>query len=129
MLESIPVSQRIDFSVNVREKARSLFEDAGVPSPFHPGARSEDEVDDELMILGFDRIADLSMGPGPTLTLSEFLHRLTDGEFSYIWNVPTTVQEQCLPRLKTWSAERFNLAQSVSMPRDVTWTVYSKDAV
>jgi hypothetical protein len=99
------------------------------PSPFHPGARSESEVDDEIRILGFARTADLSMGPGPTLTLSEFLRRLIDGEFSYIWNVPTTVQEQCLPRLKTWSAERFNLAQSVTMPRDVSWTVYCKDGV
>jgi SAM-dependent methyltransferase len=30
--------------VQVREKARSLFQEAGVETPFHPGARSEGEV-------------------------------------------------------------------------------------
>jgi SAM-dependent methyltransferase len=77
--------------VQIREKARTLFEEAGISSPFHAGVRSEREVDDDLKILGFVRSADLPIGPGPTLTLAEFLGRLIDGEFSYIWNVPKTV--------------------------------------
>jgi SAM-dependent methyltransferase len=115
--------------VQIREKARSLFEDAGVPSPFHPGVRLEREVDEELSVLGFARMADLTIGPGTTLTLSEFLRRLVDGELSYIWNVPKNVQEQCLPLLKAWSEQRFDLAQSISMPSELNWTVYRKDAV
>jgi len=115
--------------VQIREKARALFEDAGVSSPFHPGVRSEREVDEDLHVLGFVRSADLSVGPGPTLTLAEFLRRLADGEFSYIWNVPKTAQEQCLPRLKAWSERRFDLKRSVSMPRELCWTVYCKNAV
>jgi SAM-dependent methyltransferase len=115
--------------VQIREKARALFEEAGVSSPFHPGVRSEREVDDDLKVLGFVRSADLPIGPGPTLTLAEFLRRLIDGEFSYIWNVPKAVQEQCLPRLKAWSEQRFDLEQSISMPRELCWAVYRKDVV
>jgi SAM-dependent methyltransferase len=115
--------------VQIREKARDLFEEAGVSSPFHPGVRSEREVDKYLNLQGFVRKADLSVGSGPTLTLAEFLGRLIDGEFSYIWNVPKTAQEQCLPRLKAWSEQRFDLEWSISMPRELCWTVYCKDAV
>jgi SAM-dependent methyltransferase len=115
--------------VQIREKARTLFEEAGVPSPFHPGVRSEREVDDGLKSLGFVRGADLPIGPGPALTLAEFLRRLIDGEFSYIWNVPKSVQEQCLPLLKAWSEQRFDLGRSITMPRELCWTVYRKDAV
>ena len=115
--------------VQIREKARAFFEEAGVSSPFHPGVRSEREVDEDLKALGFVRSAALPIGPGPTLTLAEFLRRLIDGEFSYIWNVPKTVQEQCLPHLKTWSEQRFELERPISMPRELCWTVYRKEAV
>jgi hypothetical protein len=115
--------------VQIREKARALFEEAGVSTPFHPGVRSEREVDEALKVLGFVRSADLPIGPGATLTLAEFLRRLIDGEFSYIWNVPKTVQEQCLPRLKAWSEQSFDLERSISMPKELRWTVYGKDAV
>ena len=115
--------------VQIREKARALFEEAGVSSPFHPGARSERKVDDDLETLGFVRSADVPIGPGPVLTLAEFLRRLIDGEFSYIWNVPEAVQRQCLPLLKAWSEQRFDLGRSISMPRELCWTVYSKAAV
>ena len=112
--------------VQIREKARTLFEEAGVSSPFHPGVRSEREVDEALKVAGFVRSADLRIGPGPTLTLAEFLRRLLDGELSYIWNVPKTVQEQCLPRLKAWAEQRFDLERSIPMPRELCWTVYRK---
>jgi hypothetical protein len=41
--------------VQIREKARALFEQAGIESPFHPGARSEIEVNGWLKRLGFVR--------------------------------------------------------------------------
>ena len=113
--------------VQIREKARALFEESGVASPFHPGVRSEHDVDGELRALGFVRSAELPIGPGPTLTLTEFLRRMTDGEFSFIWNVPKAVQEDCLPRLRAWSKEHFDLVRPVSMPRELSWAVYSKD--
>ena len=67
--------------VRIREEARSLFEQAGVPSPFTPAfdprprlrRRSTDFV-------WFARQTSV-LGPGPSITLREFLRRLTEGEF------------------------------------------------
>ena len=30
------------------------------------------------------------MGPGPAITLRQFLRRVVDGELSYIWDIPHT---------------------------------------
>ena len=91
--------------VQIREKALVLFEVAGVHLPFHPGVRSEVEADKYLEVLGLVRAVNVQMGPGPSLTLSEFLRRLASGELSDVWNVPKSVQEECLPRLKAWFGE------------------------
>jgi hypothetical protein len=58
--------------VQVREKARSLFQEAGVETPFHPGASSEVEVDSCLRDLGFNRREQIEAGAGPAITLAEF---------------------------------------------------------
>ena len=76
--------------VQIREEARRLFEQAGVPMPFHPGVRSETEVDEQLEDLGLHRDGEVEMGPGPAITLRQFLRRVVDGELSYIWDVPDT---------------------------------------
>src|SRR5262249_14465530 len=78
--------------VRIREEARRLFERAGVRAPFHPGVRSEAEVDRELAGLGVSREGQIAMGPGPETSLREFLRRLTEGELSYTWNVPEDVR-------------------------------------
>jgi hypothetical protein len=65
--------------VRVREEARSLFEHAGVLSPFHPGARSESAIEEALDGLRLVRETDVVLGPGPSITLREFLRRLTEG--------------------------------------------------
>ena len=110
--------------VQIREKARRLFEEAGVRHPFHPGARSESEVEEDLATLGFVRHSDIVIGPGPELTLQEFLRRLREGELSYIWNVPRSVLDDCLPRLAAWSAGTFDLERPTAMPRRIHWAVY-----
>jgi SAM-dependent methyltransferase len=115
--------------VAIREKARTLFQEAGIEAPFHPGVRSEFEVDDRLAALGLLRVAEASMGPGPTLTLAEFLRRFVSGELSYIWDVPGEVQHDCLPRLQEWAERTFDLAVSGPMPRELRWTIFRKDAV
>ena len=112
--------------VRIREKARMLFEEAGVESPFHPGVRSEGEVDEFLRGLGFLHGASLSIGPGPAFALAEFLRRLVEGELSYIWSVPKEVQDDCLPRLRSWAQETFDLEVVIPMPRHLHWTVYRK---
>lgn len=112
--------------VQIREKARKLFEDAGVNNPFHPGVRSEAEIDDFLVGLGLDRRNGLRIGAGPKMSLHDFVEKIVSGELSYIWNVPNHARESCLPRLKKWCENTFDLEQSVSIPKDLCWTIYRK---
>ncbi len=51
--------------VRIREEARSLFEQAGVPSPFHPGVRSETAIEETLDGLRVVRETDVGTGPWP----------------------------------------------------------------
>lgn len=114
--------------VRIREEARRLFEQAGVHDPFHPGVRSEIDVDAELETLGFDRATEVIVGAGPSMTLREFLRRLMEGELSCTWNVPENVLSECLPRLRAWAEETFDLERPIAMPSEIRWTVYRKDA-
>ena len=114
--------------VQVREKARSLFQEAGVAAAFHPGARSEDEVDSCLRDLGFYRREQIEAGAGPAITLADFLNKIESGEFSYLWNVPKDVQDVCLPKLRCWCESKFDLDQSVPMPASLHWAVYENGA-
>jgi ubiquinone/menaquinone biosynthesis C-methylase UbiE len=85
--------------VLIREKARALFEEFGVQNPFHPGARTEQEVAEHLEALGSRRRCRVTAGPGSTTSLSDFISKIESGEISYIWNVPERVRDACLPRL------------------------------
>ena len=114
--------------VQIRSEARRLFEQAGVQAPFHPGVCSEADVDQQLVSLGCVQEARLELGPGPSLTLREFLRRLAEGELSYVWSVPETVRAACLPRLQRWAAQRFDLDCTIPMPRQLAWTIYRRDA-
>jgi SAM-dependent methyltransferase len=110
--------------VQVREKARSLFQEAGAAAPFHPGARSEADVDSCLRDLGFHRREQIEAGAGPAITLADFLNKIETGEFSYIWNVPKDVRDSCLPQLRCWCESKFDLYQSSPMPAALRWVVY-----
>jgi len=110
--------------VQVREKARSLFQEAGVETPFHPGARSEVEVDSCLRDLGFHRREQFDAGAGPAITLADFLNRMQSGEFSWLWNVPAEVQDFCLPKLRRWCESKFDLYRPAPMPAELRWVVY-----
>jgi SAM-dependent methyltransferase len=112
--------------VQVREKARSLFQEAGVETPFHPGARSEAEVDSRLSDLGFYRREQIEAGAGPAITLADFLNKIQTGELSYVWNVPKDVQDFCLPQLRRWCESKFDLDQPAPMPAELRWVVYEK---
>ena len=112
--------------VQIREEARRLFEEAGIHAPFHPGVRAEHEVDGYLAALQLVHEANLEIGPGPEITLREFVRRLVSGELSYIWNVPEHVRAACLPRLERWAEQTFNLERPIAMPRDLRWTVHRK---
>jgi SAM-dependent methyltransferase len=112
--------------VQIREKARTLFQQAGVDQPFHPGARSEDEVDRYMVRLGSERRNELPMGPGPGMTLREFVGRIASGELSYIWSIPKPVQELCLPQLQEWCERSFDLERAAPIPQELHWTIYRK---
>jgi ubiquinone/menaquinone biosynthesis C-methylase UbiE len=112
--------------VQVREKARSLFQEAGVETPFHPGARSEVEVDSFLRDLGFHRTEQIAAGAGPAITLADFLNKIESGEYSYIWEVPRNVQGLCLSLLRRWCESRFDLGQAAPMPAELSWAVYQR---
>ena len=112
--------------VQIREEARRLFEKAGVQKPFHPGVRSESEVEAVLASIGLVREAEVIVGPGPSVSLGEFFKRLVEGELSYIWNVPEDVLAKCLPQLQVWADETFDLNQSIAIPKETRWTVYRK---
>jgi SAM-dependent methyltransferase len=112
--------------VQIREKARRLFEDAGVDNPFHPGAREEGDVDAYLLAHGFVRKEILEAGPGPSTTLRDFLVRVESGELSYIWAVPERVREDCLPKLRAWCEQTFDLEQLAPMPLALQWAIYEK---
>jgi SAM-dependent methyltransferase len=112
--------------VRIREKARSLFEAAGIDAPFHPGARSEVAVDDHLVSIGFTRETALSLGRGPSITAREFIRRIESGEFSYVWNVPMDVRQTCLPQLQAWAEQTLDMDREMPMPRDIRWTIYRR---
>jgi SAM-dependent methyltransferase len=112
--------------VQVREKARALFQQAGISSPFHPGARSEAEVESCLIELGFIRKAHMEAGPGPSMTLRDFLSKIESGELSFVWNVPRSVQDSCLPLLRLWCEQTFELDRLRPMPEVDRWVIYAK---
>lgn len=112
--------------VQAREKLRTLFQEAGVNAPFHPGARTEADVDSYLEHLGMMRTAAVPAGPGPTRTLRSFINQITSGEVSYIWNVPERVRRQCLPEFTQWCDRVFDLDESLAIPRELQWTILRK---
>jgi SAM-dependent methyltransferase len=112
--------------VEVRERARSLFEEAGVPNPFHAGARSESEVDQYIGELGFGRVARVSAGAGPIMSISDLLNKIESGEVSYTWDVPKEIQETCLPSLRAWAEARFDVDNRSPMPRELAWSIFRR---
>jgi SAM-dependent methyltransferase len=112
----------------IRDELRRLFEESGLSGPFHPGVRTEAEVDEHITGLGLHREAQIDLGSGPVTTLREFLRRLDDGVLSYVWNVPDDVLTRSLPRLQRWAEATFDLDRSHPMPRNLRWTIYRKEA-
>jgi SAM-dependent methyltransferase len=111
--------------VQIREKIRGMFEAEGVANPFHPGVRTEEEVEMFLHGLGMTQISAARFDSGHPMTVGDFLKRLVDGECSYTWAVPKDVLTHCLPELQSWAASRFDLTREVPMPREIVWRIYA----
>jgi len=110
--------------VLIREKARALFAEAGFENAFHPGARTELEVEQYLNQLGFRVRERIDGGPGPVLSVSDFLVKIESGEVSYVWSVPKEVRDLCLPRLRAWAEAKFDMTRPTPMPAVMQWSIY-----
>jgi SAM-dependent methyltransferase len=112
--------------VRIREKIRGMFEADGVADPFHPGARTEADVDALLRDEGMDAVSDVGLGPGQPMTIEAFLKRIGDGECSYTWAVPRDIAERRLPELQRWAASQFDLTLEAPIPREIVWRIYTR---
>jgi ubiquinone/menaquinone biosynthesis C-methylase UbiE len=95
--------------VQVREHARALFEAAGIRDPFHPGVRTEVEVDGFLAQHGVRSIAQVRSQSDAPVTMREFLSRIQSGECSYTWKLPSSLHAGCVAALFEWAEHRFDL--------------------
>jgi len=111
--------------VAIRDKARELFEAAGVSKPFHPGARTEEEIDRHLRARGFAPSGSVSIPSGTSSTVGRFLDRIEAAECSYTWRVPDEVQRAGLPQLRAWAEARFGRDFAFPAPREIRWTIYT----
>ena len=70
--------------VLIREKARALFEEAGVRNPFHPGRSHRTRSRPVPRGTGLRRRERVAAGPGATISFSDFISKIEGGEISYI---------------------------------------------
>lgn len=110
--------------MRIREKARQLFEAAGIADPFHPGVRTEAEVNAFLEHHGFVAAGDLAFKSDVRLTLRDFIARIVNGECSYTWSVPSAVQQTCVPTLAEWARKHFDLNSVITTP--MCWKVFRR---
>lgn len=108
--------------VRIREKAREVFERAGVDAPFHPGARSDADVDRCLQQSGLRCVAEIAGEALPAISPSQFVTQIATGECSYTWRVPAHLREACLHELKSWVQDQF--AQDMVENATASWKVY-----
>jgi SAM-dependent methyltransferase len=108
--------------VQIREEARALFEAAGVRAPFHPGARTEAEVDAFLTQRGARAIAQIPCEPDAPVTMREFLGRIESGECSYTWKLPASLHARCVAALLEWAQARFDLDRPIAS--GTAWKIF-----
>jgi ubiquinone/menaquinone biosynthesis C-methylase UbiE len=108
--------------VQVREHARTLFEAAGVREPFHPGARSEAEVDRFFAQHGVRSIVQVPCQSDAPVTMREFLSRIQSGECSYTWKLPSSLHAGCFAALLEWAEARFDLDRPIAS--GTAWKIF-----
>lgn len=108
--------------VQVREHARALFEAEGIREPFHPGARTEAEVDGFLKQHGAHLVAEIPSEPDGQVTLREFLKRIETGECSYTWKLPPSLHDGCVATLREWAQVQFDLDRPIAS--GTAWKIF-----
>ncbi len=109
----------------IRRHLRDLLLDAGVKQIFHPGARTEPEVEAELTRCGFTEIGAVETGPGLAITPREFIQKIATRECSYLWDVESPLAEDAVAQAKAWAEAEFgDQDQVIFMPENSWWRVY-----
>ncbi|HEX5081016.1 MAG TPA: class I SAM-dependent methyltransferase [Blastocatellia bacterium] len=108
--------------VQIREKARALFEAVGVRDPFHPGVRIEEDVDAFLAQRGARPIAEIPCEPDGHVTMREFLSRIESGECSYTWKIPPSIHASCVTALLEWAQAWFDLERPIAS--GTVWKIF-----
>ncbi|MFA5897603.1 MAG: class I SAM-dependent methyltransferase [Hyphomicrobium sp.] len=106
----------------IRDRAREILERAGVDTPFHPGARSDADVDRCLQRSGLRCVAEIAGEALPAISPSQFVTQIATGECSYMWRVPAHLRAACLHELNAWVQDQF--AQDLVENATGSWKVY-----
>ena len=112
--------------VQIMEMARVLFEQAGVSNPFHPGVRTEGEVDRFFCEHGLVLKSRIEFEPDVRMTLAEFLEWIGTGECSFTWKLSPDAQRACVPTLVDWARTHFDLNHVIASP--MVWKIYRSPA-
>jgi hypothetical protein len=112
--------------VQVREKARALSaRPAWKPVPSRVPGRRRKSTRISSSWASFAK-SKVEVGPDPNMTLCGFLGKIESGELSYVWNVPRSVRDACLPRLRRRCQQSFELDRLMPVPAAHRWVVYLK---
>jgi SAM-dependent methyltransferase len=110
--------------VQIQDKARATFENAGILNPFHPGVRIESDVDGFIARSGLTLSANVAFPLNVRVTLEDFLQRLERGETSYTWKLPEDVFQATVPQVVDWARTRFDTTHVIDTP--MVWKIYRR---
>lgn len=108
----------------IKERLRTLLEEAGVAQPFHPGVRRESDVDAFLSERGCPLVDVVDVALDGAMPVGAFLGGIEAGEFSYTWSASPAVKDRCLAALRSWASERFDM-NAPAFGTTTSWKVFA----
>ena len=110
----------------IRGHLRDLLLQAGVKQIFHPGARTEAQVEAEIFARGFTAVGAVETGPGLSITPREFIDKIINRECSYLWDVSDDIAAPVMEKVWDYTRTEFgDLDQEIFMPENSWWRVYN----
>lgn len=118
-----------DVYARIREYLRNLLLKAGVKQIFHPGARTEAQVEQALRASGFETVGAVETGPGLPITPRGFIDKIISRECSYLWDVSDDISGPAMEQVWEYAAREFgDLDTEIFMPENSWWRVYRAKA-
>jgi len=109
----------------IRGHLRDLLLKAGVTQIFHPGARTEAQVESQIFACGFETLGAIETGPGLSITPRNFIDKIVNRECSYLWDVSDDIAVPVMEKVWDYAAAEFgDLDQEIFMPENSWWRVY-----